>query len=135
MKHGIGKQIYTGVGEYNGYWQKGERHGEGVMIYKNKDIYSGMWKAGKKDGHGTYVFNDTGMKYVGTFKNGELIQGKWLYPNGSFFQGNFENNKPKGKGTWHFVNGNTVEGDYTQIKRADVKEENVIKLSWATRAA
>ena len=79
MKHGIGKQIYSGVGEYNGYWENGERHGEGVMIYKNKDIYSGMWKAGKKDGQGTYVFNDTGMKYVGTFKNGELVQGKWLY--------------------------------------------------------
>ena len=32
-KHGIGKQIYFGVGEYNGYWSMGERNGEGVMIY------------------------------------------------------------------------------------------------------
>lgn len=70
----------------------GEKHGEGVMIYVNKDIYSGQWKNGKKDGQGTYIFNDTGMKYVGTFKCGKLEQGKWLYPNGSFFEGCFDNN-------------------------------------------
>ena len=83
------------------------------MIYENKDIYSGNWRAGDKDGQGTYVFNETGMKYVGTFKAGQLVKGKWLYPNGSYFEGNFDNNKPKGKGTWHFCNGNEVVGDYT----------------------
>ena len=45
------------------------------MIYANEDIYSGQWKEGKKDGQGTYIFKDTGMKYVGTFKSGQLVQG------------------------------------------------------------
>ena len=53
------------------------------------------------------------MKYVGCFKCGKLIQGKWLYPNGSYFEGCFDNNKPKGVGQWHFENGNTVQGVYT----------------------
>jgi len=53
------------VGEYNGYWENGQRCGEGVMIYTNKDVYSGQWKNGKKEGRGTYVFNETGQKYVG----------------------------------------------------------------------
>ena len=44
----------------------------------------------------------------------------------------FDNNQPKGHGTWNFENGNVVEGDYTQIKRADVDEEDAIKLSWKT---
>ena len=48
------------------------------MIYANKDVYSGQWKGGKKDGQGTYVFNETGMKYVGEFKNGQLVKGRWL---------------------------------------------------------
>ena len=47
------------------------------MIYVNKDIYSGQWKNGKKDGQGTYIFNDTGMKFVGLFKGGNLTNGKW----------------------------------------------------------
>lgn len=70
VKCGVGKQTYFGVGEYYGNWLNGERHGEGVMTYSNKDVYSGKWREGKKDGEGTYIFFETGMKYVGTFKNG-----------------------------------------------------------------
>lgn len=131
-KNGIGIQIYTNVGRYQGYWKDGQRNGEGVMIYENEDIYSGQWRAGKKDGQGTYIFKKTGMKYVGSFKNGQMVNGKWLYKNGSFFQGNFDNNQPKGRGCWNFSNGNKVDGDYQQIKRADVEEDNLIKLSWKT---
>ena len=83
------------------------------MIYVNKDIYSGQWKNGKKDGQGTYIFNDTGMKFVGLFKGGNLTNGKWTYPNGTFFEGNFDNNQPKGEGKWNFENGNVVKGVYT----------------------
>ena len=91
-KHGIGKQNYHKLGHYYGHWQNGEKHGEGVMIYVNQDIYSGEWKNGYKDGKGTYIFNDTGMKFVGHFKGGNLTVGRWEYPNGSYFQGNFDNN-------------------------------------------
>ena len=77
LKHGIGKQNYVGLGNYYGHWESGQKHGEGVMIYNNKDIYSGQWKNGKKDGQGTYIFAETGMKFIGTFKAGNLINGKW----------------------------------------------------------
>ena len=76
------------------------------MTYTNKGIYSGNWANGKKDGQGTYIFEATKEKYVGTFKNGQLVSGKWLYPNGSYFEGSFGFNKPKGAGVWHFANGN-----------------------------
>ena len=132
MKNGIGTQVYTGKGRYQGYWKDGERDGEGVFIYDNKDIYSGSWKCGKKDGEGTYIFYETGMKYVGTFKAGAMEQGKWIYKNGTCYDGNFDFNQPKGKGKWNFANGNVVEGTYTQIRRADVEDENTIKLSWKT---
>lgn len=72
------------------------------------------------------------MKYVGNWKGGSMVKGKWLYPNGTFFEGNFDNNQPKGHGKWHFENGNLVDGQYSQIKRADVEDPNVIKLSWKT---
>ena len=82
------------------------------MTYVNKDIYSGNWKNGKKDGKGTYIFNDTGMKFVGTFKGGEIHEGQWIYPNGSYYQGKFQDNQPKGDGCWNFANGNKVQGAY-----------------------
>ena len=101
------------------------------MTYKNEDIYSGHWANGKKDGQGTYIFKSTMEKFVGTYKNGQIVSGQWRYPNGSYFQGNFGFNQPKGAGTWNFANGNKVEGIYTQTKRADVAG-NEIKLSWRT---
>jgi len=45
------------------------------MIYETKDIYSGYWKGGKKDGQGTYIFKQTGMKYVGAWKAGQMVKG------------------------------------------------------------
>lgn len=132
MKSGIGKMTYVGAGEYYGYWGNGLRNGEGVMTYVNKDVYSGNWKDGKKCGQGTYVFFDTGMKYVGQWQNGNMINGQWKYPNGTNYQGMFDHNKPKGKGQWVFDNGNVVLGEYTQTRRADVDGEDDIKLKWNT---
>ena len=102
QKHGIGRQNYVGLGDYYGNWVNGEKEGEGVMIYVNQDIYSGQWKNGKKDGNGTYIFEATKMKFVGQFRAGNFVNGKWYYPNGSYFDGNFDNNKPKGVGNWNF---------------------------------
>ena len=71
------------------------------------------------------------MKLVGNWKNGEMVEGKWVYPNGSFFSGFFDHNKPKGKGKWTFENGNVVEGQYKQAFKAD-SDADEIKLSWNT---
>jgi hypothetical protein len=32
------------------------------------------------------------------WKEGKLVSGKWIYPNGTSYEGGFENNKPKGLG-------------------------------------
>ena len=108
------------------------RHGEGVFIYDNKDVYSGQWSNGQKEGPGSYIFFETGMKYVGDFKAGQMVKGEWRYKNGTRFAGNFDNNQPKGKGMWNFADGNKVEGVYKQVKRADTEDVNAIKLSWNT---
>ena len=131
MKHGIGKQTYPGKGHYYGYWSEGQRHGEGVFTYLNQDVYSGNWVNGHKEGKGTYVFFETGMKIVGQWKHGEMVEGQWVYPNGSFYEGYFDHNKPKGKGKWTFDNGNIVEGEYKQAFKAD-GDGKEIKLAWKT---
>ncbi len=122
---------YAGVGTYYGYWSEGQRNGEGVMTYLNKDVYSGQWKNGKKHGQGTYIFFETGMKFVGKWGSGQIANGEWRYPNGTKFTGQFDNNKPKGKGKWQFTNGNVVDGYYTQTRKAEEVEDD-IKLSWKT---
>lgn len=96
LKHGIGKMIYNGKGEYYGYWENGKRHGEGRFTYTNGDVYSGWWKFGEKEGTGTYIFKSTGMKLFGQWKHSSIESGKWIYPNGMYYEGQFANNKPNG---------------------------------------
>ena len=114
-KHGIGKMIYGNVGEYFGRFENGKRHGEGVFRYnKSGNVYSGSWKYGVKNGHGEFIFNDTKMKIAGEWENGKMVKGQWIFPNGTYFEGPFVNNYPKGEGVWHFINGNTVKGEFSQ---------------------
>ena len=54
---------------------------------------------------------------------GAIENGKWIYPNGTFYTGNFENNKPKGEGRWVFKNGNVLDGVYEQKKKEGDDEE------------
>lgn len=135
-KHGIGRIVYkTGgeaKGEYYGRWVAGKKQGDGVFKYINKDIYSGYWKNGKKDGKGTYIFADTGTKVgfsllffnckspqqittpklIGEWAGGEFVKGKWMLTNGTYFEGVFDKNMPKGTGKWVFSTGNQVAGVY-----------------------
>ena len=119
LKDGIGKMTFGTNGEYTGHFSAGKRDGEGVYKYtKTKDLYSGSWKDGLKNGKGTFIFNATKMKLVGDWVNGQIVKGKWIFANGTYFEGQFENNYPKGEGVWHFANGNTIKGGFSQ----DIRE-------------
>lgn len=114
---------YKGRGEYHGYWENNRRHGEGVFTYPNGDIYSGWWRFGDKEGKGTYIFKETGMKMHGDWEKSEIKRGRWIYPNGLFFEGEFQNNKPCGDGTWYFKNGNKLHGKYEQKPKEAGEDE------------
>eukprot|EP00831_Metopus_contortus_P028637 TRINITY_DN2373_c0_g1_i13.p1 TRINITY_DN2373_c0_g1~~TRINITY_DN2373_c0_g1_i13.p1 ORF type:complete len:169 (+),score=22.71 TRINITY_DN2373_c0_g1_i13:195-701(+) len=132
----MGKEAY--LGEYYGYWENGKKHGEGLFTYPSKDSYSGWWKYGKREGKGTYTFAETGMKLVGTWTDGNFVKGKWVLPNGTFYEGDFDKNQPKGQGKWFFTNSNVVVGDYSQTleeKETDTGDKKIeVKLGWKTKA-
>mgnify|MGYP006109477875 CR=1 FL=1 len=96
FKDGIGRMTYAKAGEYHGFWEHGRRHGEGIFTYSNGDVYSGWWKFGNKEGTGTYTFKATGMKLFGQWKDSSITTGRWIYPNGMYYEGGFKNNKPDG---------------------------------------
>jgi len=59
----------------------------------------------------------------GEWENSRLSTGKWIYPNGLYFEGAFQNNKPQGKGTWFFKNGNCLEGTFEQKPKVKGEDE------------
>jgi hypothetical protein len=72
------------------------------------------------------------MKIEGHWENGEVKSGKWIFPNGVYFEGKFEKNKPKGDGVWHFPNGNTIKGDFSHGLVENAEGEPMIKINWST---
>ncbi|KAL4505962.1 hypothetical protein ABPG72_013723 [Tetrahymena utriculariae] len=137
-KHGIGLMTYVEKNEtYYGQWENGKKHGEGIYTYNNKDTYSGWWAFGKKHGKGTYVYAATNQRIEGTWEENKCIEGRWILPNGNYFEGKFENNKPSGNGKWYFKNGNIITGDFKQEAFEDEVDGETVKkykLSWLTNA-
>ena len=134
-KNGIGKMTFGADGEYYGHFENGKRSGEGVYKYlKTKDLYSGSWKNDLKHGKGTFIFFDTRMKIVGDWANGQITNGKWIFANGTYFEGLFENNYPKGEGLWHFANGNVVKGEFThELKDVPGKDIQETFINWKSK--
>lgn len=131
---------YAIEGEYFGRFENGKRHGEGVFTYKkSKDTYSGFWKYGNKHGQGTYTFFANKLKISGNWENGNLTEGKWIFPNGIFWEGKFNKNKPIGQGIWNFTDSNKVKGTFKQAEDEEAEplpdsDEKPIKISWETSA-
>ena len=67
-----------------------------LVFFLNK-FHVGWWKYGQKEGSGTYFFASTGLKFSGLWKDSKFVQGKWIMPNGNYYEGKFANNKPEGK--------------------------------------
>ena len=137
LKHGFGKMIYPEKGVYHGYFESGKRHGEGVFTYPSGDSYNGWWKDGLKDGKGTYIYKATGIKVKGDWQNGKILRGQWILPNGVYWEGGFDNNKPNGEGSWHFRNGNECSGSFSQnveVEEAEEGEKYKIDLNWRSHS-
>jgi len=41
-----------------------------------------------------------------------MTQGKWILPDGSYYQGRWQGNQPNGSGSFFFPNGNCQKGEY-----------------------
>jgi len=54
------------------------------------------------------------MKLIGDWKDNSIVIGRWVFPNGTYYEGKFSNNKPCESGVWHYINGNSLQGSYKQ---------------------
>eukprot|EP00736_Rhodelphis_marinus_P012841 Rmarinus@m.29637 len=112
VKHGHGKLTYPDGGSYEGSFVNGKRKGRGVYYYPNNDCYVGSWIDGKRSGAGTYFFLQSKTQYSGTWEDGVMVEGEWIFQDGSRYKGAFSGNKPGGGGAFQFSNGNEVRGQH-----------------------
>ena len=91
--------------------------------YPNGDVYDGEIKNATtkdsfgdilvyeiRDGHGKYIYTD-GTVYEGNWKNDKKHgKGKIIYSDGEVYEGEWKNGKMDGKGKYTYSNGEVQEG-------------------------
>lgn len=125
---------------YKGEFLENKRHGQGVFFYLNGDMYSGNWKGGFKEGYGTYHFVD-GNEYRGEWERGKFVQGQWILPDGTYYEGKFDNkNRPLDEAaSMHYPSINMAQigafkrGVWAPTSKLDVcTEVPVDGMAWAS---
>jgi hypothetical protein len=70
-----------------------------------------------ENGKGRYIYPN-GDKYIGEFKDSKLDgRGVYTFKNGNVYRGQFKNNMRHGYGTYHWISGDTYIGEYENNKR------------------
>ena len=64
---------------------------------------------------GAYIAQD-GIKYIGQFKDGKILEGTAIYPGGAKYIGKFNLNKPNGQGTFLYSDGSKHFGEWKDGK-------------------
>lgn len=84
---------------YSGQWHKGFKHGKGTESKEDGSLYQGEFVNGKRNGKGKLILPGGKKTFEGDFVNG-IIEGEGMYVfgNGSFYKGEWENNLFNGYG-------------------------------------
>jgi len=116
--------------DYDGEYLNGKKHGQGKMTYTNGKIEEGLFENNKfvkarsgcvsgdcKNGYGKYEW-PAGDKYSGNYKNGYRNgYGTYTWANGDKYTGNLKNNEKHGQGTYTWVSGDKWKGKWENDER------------------
>ena len=87
------------VRTYTGEFKDGKFNGKGTWEHKNGETYKGEFLNGKYHGKGTYYYTEDNEKYVGTWSNGNILNGEGVHhgkdSDGNLieYKGTFKNGK------------------------------------------
>jgi uncharacterized protein (TIGR02145 family) len=92
---------------------------ENYQEFDDGTIYKGSIANGIFNGEGILISGEyylyelpQGVKYQGTFKDGEFIKGKIIYPNGNIYEGECQYYQPNGQGKLTLANGQVKQGKF-----------------------
>lgn len=125
--HGVGVCYYTDGSKYSGEWKSRYPDGKGTKTYSDGTKRTGMWKKGKPvDDQGNiqeeYIAGkkeeqqDDGTNIQSGCLSGDCKNGTgvFAYPDGSKYEGEFQNSKFEGNGTFYFANNDKYVGQFKE---------------------
>jgi hypothetical protein len=118
VKRGLGK-LTEKSGTYDGWFENDQKSGPGKKTYPSGAVFLGKWNSDKIEGTGTLNYLVGGVWYNGEFNaNTERPEGKGTmkYANGDEFDGHFKKGKRDGPGTY-LHDGLVAKGTYKMDKK------------------
>lgn len=122
--HGTGVCLYPDGSRYSGNWDQRLPHGRGTKTWPDGREESGLWIRGVlRDRTGVPAFaersiqaHDAGFAPQSGCLRGDCTQGsgRYAYPDGSSYRGEFQNQLPHGVGVFHYANGDRYEGEFSR---------------------
>ena len=86
-----------------------------MFCRKNNSIYNGYWLNDLPEGEGEETFPD-GSRFKGYYKNGQKVSGKFQWEDGSYYEGELENDKFQGRGLYFWSEGRSYTGEWYEGK-------------------
>ena len=82
------------------------------QFYLDDSIYHGQWNTeGLREGYGVFISEDN-EKMEGLWREGKLFKGRIFKNDGSFYEGEINENKANGDGAFYFYNGDVFKGKW-----------------------
>ena len=110
--NGYGSYVYSDGLRFDGWFVENKADGVGIAKYGNGS-YDGEWRQGKYFGYGSMKCSG-GAEYKGEFLHGRRdCQGKINYGDGLYYEGEFRDGKPHGRGKMTSdLTGYSFEGNF-----------------------
>jgi hypothetical protein len=109
---GMGRAVYSGVGEYEGHFENGVPHGQGTLTYEDGAVYKGEWVNDMPSGHGVMTFA-SGDVYDGEWVNNEMSgRGVMTHASGRVYDGEWSNSACNGHGIMRYPDGGEYNGNW-----------------------
>lgn len=121
-KNGDGVFLYPDGSKHEGSWINDLRSGFGTYTYPNGDTYEGEWIQGRRHGQGVYTYKATGSRYDGRWFQGKMHDEGQLIHSNHRYVGDFEENKPRGRGRYVFDSGCEQIGKYVWKEKEILSE-------------
>lgn len=109
-------RMFLRNGDYfEGNLNNGIAEGFGKFMHSDGNIYEGFWLNDKPHGNGKETYND-GSVFEGQFIDGEKVNGKLSWTDGSYYVGKIKNNLFHGEGMFHWAEGREYNGTWKEGK-------------------
>ena len=139
--NGEGEFLWSNGATYKGTFVNGCFNGTGTLKSQNGSSYTGNFQNGLYHGKGKFIWigenKDNKERYMGEYKYGQKDgNGKYVFPNGDIYEGEWFDNKPHGQGQYEtegkiykaiWRNGQIADNPIVEIKEGTDPNEPKIE--------